>query len=256
MASLLISSVPEKLFCPSFSMLCFHFVFIRSLSAEGVFLLEFRKSVIDSDNNLQSWNSLDSTPCIWKGVGCSTNLEVTSLNLHSLNLSGSLSTIATIFQCLLQLLSGPIPQCLGECRSLEILDLCANKFHGEFPAHLCSLNTLKLLYFCENYIFGEISREIGNLTSLVELVIYNNNLTGTIPASIRELKHLRVIWASVNSFTGPIPPEISECESLEILRLAMNSFQGSLPKELQKLQNLTNLILEGKHFYLGRFLLR
>ncbi|KAJ6423205.1 hypothetical protein OIU84_024191 [Salix udensis] len=115
------------------------------------------------------------------------------------------------------LFSGPIPQYLGECRSLEILDLCTNKFQGEFPAHLCAhLTLLSCFYFCENYIFGEISREIGNLTSLEELVIYSNNLTGH------------------NSCINP----------LEILRLAQNSFQGSLPKELQKLQNLTNLILE------------
>lgn len=77
-------------------MLYFHFVFVISLNQEGAFLLEFTKSVIDPDNNLQGWNSLDLTPCNWKGVGCSTNLKVTSLNLHGLNLSGSLSTTVSI----------------------------------------------------------------------------------------------------------------------------------------------------------------
>jgi len=51
---------------------------------------------------------LDSTPWNWKGVGCSTNLKVTSLNLHGLNLSCSLST--TLSLC--SNLPGLVEKCL------------------------------------------------------------------------------------------------------------------------------------------------
>ncbi|KAK0588160.1 hypothetical protein LWI29_035220 [Acer saccharum] len=230
---------------------CFDVILVTSLNQEGVILLNFKASLNDSSNNLESWNSSDLTPCNWIGVGC-TDFKVTSVTLHGLNLHGSLSPSIcslpqlVVFNMSSNFISGSIPKDLAHCSKLEILDLCTNRLHGEMPTQLSSINTLRELYLCENYIFGEIP-DIGNLTFLEELVIYSNNLTGAIPVSISKLSQLRVIRAGHNSLSGPIPPEIGECESLQVLGLAQNSLEGCLPSELQKLKNLTDLILWQNH---------
>lgn len=69
-----ISSHTQKLFY--FALIfCFSNVSVTSLTEEGVSLLEFKASLIDPSNNLESWNSSDMTPCNWIGVEC-TNFKI------------------------------------------------------------------------------------------------------------------------------------------------------------------------------------
>ncbi|CAI9088968.1 OLC1v1023441C1 [Oldenlandia corymbosa var. corymbosa] len=228
---------------------------VQALNKEGVFLLEFKKSLIDPNGNLQGWNALDVNPCNWTGIGCSDDYKVTSVHLNGLNLSGTLSSSICNLPYLTDLnvstnfISGSIPPDLAFCQSLEVLDLCTNRFYSEFPSQLYKIAFLRQLYLCENYIFGGVPQEIGYMSSIEELVIYSNNLTGTIPSSIGRLKQLRIIRAGRNFLSGPIPDEISECESLEVLGLAENMLEGSFPIELQKLGKLTNLILWKNNFF-------
>ncbi|XP_057949236.1 leucine-rich repeat receptor-like serine/threonine-protein kinase At1g17230 isoform X1 [Malania oleifera] len=223
---------------------------VRSLNEEGAFLLEFKQSLIDPNNNLQSWNSSHMTPCSWAGIGCSSDSKVISVELSNLNLSGNLSFSSicklpqlTELNISRNFIIGPIPKALVDCHHLEVLDLCTNRLHGELPTQLSTIATLTQLYLCENFIYGAIPQELGNLTSLKELVIYSNNLTGTIPPSIGMLKKLKVFRAGLNILSGPIPVEISDCESLEMLGLAQNQLEGSLPWELQRLKNLSSIYL-------------
>ncbi|XP_059661324.1 leucine-rich repeat receptor-like serine/threonine-protein kinase At1g17230 [Cornus florida] len=223
-------------------------VSVESLNEEGTILLEFERSLGDPNNNLQSWNSSDLNPCNWSGIGCNNDFKVASIHLSCLNLSNNLPSTICKLPYLTELnvsknfISGPIPD-LSSCHNLEILDLCTNRFHGEFPTQLLEITSLRELYLCENYMYGKIPEEVGNLKLLEELVIYSNNLTGMIPLSIRKLKSLRIIRAGLNLLSGPIPAAISECESLEVLGLAQNKLEGAFPVELQRLKNLTNLIL-------------
>ena len=232
----------------------FKFGLTDSLNEEGIFLLEFKTSVSDPNNNLQSWtynSSSHATPCEWKGVKCTSDFKVTSLYLSGLNLSGTLSPSLcnklpnlTEFNVSKNFFSGSIPNDFSNCHSLQVLDLCTNRLHAQILTPICRITTLRKLYLCENYIYGNLPGEIGNLTSLEELVIYSNNLTGSIPASIGRLKELKIIRAGGNSLSGSIPDEIGECQSLKVLGLAQNKLEGELPAaSLHKLKNLTDLIL-------------
>ncbi|KAH6788762.1 Leucine-rich receptor-like protein kinase family protein [Perilla frutescens var. frutescens] len=225
-------------------------VSVRSLNEEGTILLEFKNSLTnDPYLNLQNWNSMDSNPCNWTGIHCSSEFKVVSVNLSGLNLTGNLSSAIcrlpylTMFNVSKNFISGPIPYDFNCFQNLEVLDLCTNRLHCEFPTQLCNITSLRELYLCENYLFGEIPDEIGNLVSLEELVIYSNNLTGEIPSSIGKLKSLRIIRAGRNYLSGPLPFEISECESLAMLGLAENKLEGPFPSQLQSLKFLTTVIL-------------
>ncbi|MQL71035.1 hypothetical protein Taro_003352 [Colocasia esculenta] len=240
---------PFILFFLAIPSLCYHFIFSLSMPENQTsVLMEFRRSFVDTHNNLWSWNSSDLAPCSWSGVTCA-DAQVTSVNLHGFNLSGTLSPTICNLPHLVALnvsknmIQGPIPRELGYCRNLVVLDLSTNRFHSEIPPELCGLSSLTRLFLSENFLYGELPAGLGNLTSLEELVIYSNNLTGIIPSSIRMLKRLKIIRAGLNSLSGPIPVEITECDNLEVLGLAQNKFQGPLPRELCRLQNLTSLIL-------------
>lgn len=164
-------------------LILFSVILVSSVNEEGVSLLEFKRSLSDPNNKLESWNSSDLTPCNWIGIGC-TDFKVTSVNLIGFDLSGTLAPSICNLTHLTELnvsknsISGPIPKDLAICHNLEILDLCTNRFHGEFPTPISKMIALRKLYLCENYIYGEVPEEVGNLTSLEELVIYSNNLTG------------------------------------------------------------------------------
>ncbi|CAH9091047.1 unnamed protein product [Cuscuta epithymum] len=220
----------------------------ESLNQEGVTLLEFKSSLMDPDNNLQSWNSSGLNPCNWVGIACNEYNSVTSVHLHGLNLTGNLSSTVCQLPSLTELnvsansFSGNIPEFV-HCQNLEVLDLCTNKFQDSFPSRLSYMIYLRKLYLCENDIYGEVGSEIGNITLLEELVIYSNNLTGRIPKSIGKLKKLRLIRAGKNYFSGPVPADLGECEALQVLGLAENRLEGSFPVALQRLDSLTALIL-------------
>lgn len=189
---------------------CLFIIKVESLNQEGFVLLEFKRSLVDPHNNLQSWNPFDLTPCRWRGIACTDEFKVFSINLSGLNLSGNLSPFIckipylTLFNVSSNFIAGPIPSDLAYCHNLEVLDLCTNRFHGELPAQICKISTLRKLSLCENYIYGEIPEEIGNLTMLEELVIYSNNFTGMLPLSLGNLKWLRIIRAGRNFFSGSI----------------------------------------------------
>ncbi|KVH93163.1 Concanavalin A-like lectin/glucanase, subgroup [Cynara cardunculus var. scolymus] len=224
-------------------------ILVHSINEEGAVLLEFKLSLADPSSNLHNWNPSDSFPCAWIGIGCTDDHKVNSINLHGLNLSGSLSSTICKLSFLTELnmsknfISGSIPKGLASCQHLEVLDLCTNRFRDDFPTQICTISSLKVLSLCENYIGGQIPDDIGKLILLEELVVYSNNLTGMIPKSIGRLKQLKIIRAGVNSLSGPIPSEVGECENLQVFGLAQNNLDGPFPRELQKIKNLSSLVL-------------
>lgn len=44
---------------------------VAGLNADGIALLEFKKSITsDAQSALQNWNYVDDTPCYWNGITC------------------------------------------------------------------------------------------------------------------------------------------------------------------------------------------
>jgi hypothetical protein len=74
-----------------------------------------------------------------------------------------------------------IPNTLGHCESLEVIELDSNIFSGSIPSSL------------------------GNISSLNILNISNNNLTGYIPTSLSNLQFLEKLDFSFNHLHGEVP---------------------------------------------------
>ena len=100
-------------------------------------------------------------------------------------------------------LTGPLPE-LGQCLSLERIELHNNSFSG-------SLSTL-----------------LGNLSNLRTLSLGYNELTGSVPNEIERLSELKILSLGNNSITGTIPIGLSQLSELEFLDLWGNQFQGSI----------------------------
>ena len=64
------------------------------------------------------------------------------------------------------LLTGPIPETIGNITGLEIFDGSRNDFTGMIPAGVWSLANLRVLVLTRNSLSGTIATEIGNLGNL------------------------------------------------------------------------------------------
>ncbi|KAH9723783.1 Leucine-rich repeat receptor-like serine/threonine-protein kinase [Citrus sinensis] len=220
-----ISSHTQKLFY--FALIfCFSNVSVTSLTEEGVSLLEFKASLIDPSNNLESWNSSDMTPCNWIGVEC------------------------TDFKLMLgqNQLTGSLPIEFYNLQNLSALELYQNRFSGLIPPEIGKLRNLERLHLSENYFVGYIPSEVGNLEHLVTFNISSNSLSGTIPHELGNCVNLQRLDLSRNQFTGSAPEELGQLVNLELLKLSDNKLTGAIPSSLGGLARLTELQMGGNIF--------
>ncbi|KAG5587779.1 hypothetical protein H5410_048213 [Solanum commersonii] len=115
------------------------------------------------------WNG---DPCLppqyqWTGVTCAggSRIRVTSLNLTSMGLSGSISPS------------------IARLTALNGIWLADNNLTGSIP-DLSSLSILETLHLEDNQLSGEILPSLGNIMSLNEIFLQNNNLSGQIPSNL------------------------------------------------------------------------
>jgi Leucine-rich repeat (LRR) protein len=107
--------------------------------------------------------------CSWRGVGCSDDVTVTSLNWANSGLDGEL------------------PAEMGLLRNLTHLDLAENLIGGSLPDALYDLTQLESLYLHQNKLTGTISNLIENVYDLVNLYLSNNELSGVFPPNLGSL---------------------------------------------------------------------
>ncbi|GAU14870.1 hypothetical protein TSUD_46630 [Trifolium subterraneum] len=132
-------------------------------------------------------------PCVprqysWTGITCSEGprIRVVTLNLTSMELSGSLSPF------------------VANMTALTNIWLGNNSLSGQIPS-LSSLTMLETLHLEDNQFSGEIPSSLGNISSLKEVFLQNNNLTGQIPANLVGKPGLTV-RTSGNDFLTPSAP--------------------------------------------------
>ncbi|KAL8125072.1 hypothetical protein AgCh_012662 [Apium graveolens] len=234
-------------------MLLLHLLLILlTFSVTGKPLPEYQallslKTTITSDphSSLSTWNiSTNQNHCTWSGITCDSHRHVISLNLSSLNLTGTLS-----------------PD-LSSLRFLQNLSLAVNQFSGSLPESLNSLSSLRSLNLSNN-IFNGTLPSFKNLISLEILDLYNNNFDGALPVDIYNLSSLRHLHLGGNFFSGAIPAEYGRFAALEYLAVSGNELSGvippeldaadcglsgEIPRELEKLQNLDTLFLQVNEF--------
>ncbi|XP_021828894.1 LRR receptor-like serine/threonine-protein kinase GSO2 [Prunus avium] len=145
------------------------------------------------------------------------------------------------------LLTGSIPDVLGNMSSLAHLDLQNNQLEGGDPhsfARLCSLQTLFLL---NNDLSGQLSKFVQILfptcaqNSLEQLYLSGNNLAGSVP-DLTNLSSLEDLELGFNQLSGGISESIGLMSKLQYIDFGMNSLEGVISEthfsKLSKLQYL------------------
>jgi Leucine-rich repeat (LRR) protein len=160
----------------------------------------------------------NAPPTEWYGVrfDSSAPRRVTEINLGS------------------TLLSGSIPQELGQLASLQTLQLEENQLSGSIRKELGQLASLRWLRLNNNQLSGSIPQELGQLASLQILQLDNNQLSGSIPQELGQLASLRRLCLNNNQLSGSIPQELGRLASLQKLVLDNNQLSGSIPEELRR----------------------
>jgi hypothetical protein len=125
-----------------------------------------------------------------------------------------------------------IPAELGNCSSLEMLELRFNHLRGSIPGDISRLSRLKRLDLGEDALTGEIPEDIHRCSSLSSLLLDLNHLSGRIPESLSKLSNLAVLSLSSNSLNGTIPANLSHIPSLRYLNLSRNNLEGEIPRLL------------------------
>ncbi|GKV09586.1 hypothetical protein SLEP1_g21064 [Rubroshorea leprosula] len=199
-------------------------------------LRTIKRSLIDPNKNLTSWNRGDPCTSNWNGVLCFNTtlddgyLHVRELELLNMNLSGTLSPA------------------LGRLSRLLILDFMWNKISGSIPKEIGNITTLELLVLNGNRLTGSLPDELGYLSKLDRIQIDENNISGPIPKSFANLNKTKHFYMNNNSISGHIPPELSKLPNLKHLLLDNNNLSGYLPQELAQMPNLAILQLDNNNF--------
>lgn len=159
---------------------------------------------------------------------------------------------------------GPLPEKLGDCKSLTKIRIMNNFFNGTIPAGVFNLPELTMLELDNNYFSGELPAEmyseslqivsisnnrltgiippaIGGLVNITKLSLQSNNLIGGIPYEMFNLKRLYAINFSDNNLTGEIPADIGNCSDLTSLDLSRNELHGEFPRGILSLSSLNIL---------------
>lgn len=191
----------------------------------------------------------DNSPCNWYGVGCTTWDEhgyIWSIGLPDNNLSGPFTAVEDM--PMLHYFAVASNKLTGSLNSLcahnyYYVSLNNNLLSGEIPE--CIGNQAEMWAFQVGYnqLSGSIPPQMGNLGSLRELWLQGNQLSGSIPAEMGNLASLRWMRMESNRLEGKIPASLGNLTILEQFDLSSNRLRGSVPAELSGLVNVGNISL-------------
>uniref|UniRef100_A0A2C9VJ01 Leucine-rich repeat-containing N-terminal plant-type domain-containing protein n=1 Tax=Manihot esculenta TaxID=3983 RepID=A0A2C9VJ01_MANES len=213
------------------------------------------ESLLSFSYNVSSSPPLNWSPsidcCLWEGIGCDGDGQVTSLWLPSRGIVGvfSFSSIRNL-KHLSQLnlshnqFSGPLESFLSLV-ALETLDLSYNLLHGELPSLFSSKN-IKLIDLSSNNFYGEIpSTFFQQAANLVSFNISNNSFTGSIPSSVclNSSLSVKLLDFSGNDFGGLMPKTLGQCSQLQVFRAGFNNLSGPFPQDIFKVVSLQEISL-------------
>ncbi|XP_049405482.1 probably inactive leucine-rich repeat receptor-like protein kinase At5g06940 isoform X2 [Solanum stenotomum] len=215
---------------------------------EGDNLLRFKDSINDPLTLLSSWSKHSTSECNWRGITCTSSSSISSINLVSFNLSGSISSSICELPNLVHLnlannlFNQPIPLHLSQCASLQSLNLSNNLIWGTIPDQIYLFQSLKILDFSRNHLQGRIPQGIGSLKHLQFLNLGSNLLSGPFPLILANLTQLIILDLSQNPFfLTHIPPDIAKLTKLQMLFLQSSGFYGEIVPNL--FQGLKSLII-------------
>ncbi|XP_027939728.1 receptor-like protein EIX1 [Vigna unguiculata] len=124
-------------------------------------------------------------------------------------------------------LSGVIPNCWENWRSLTFLFIGNNRLEGEIPPSIELLNEIIVMDFNKNNLSGEFSLDLSNMKSLVFINLGHNSFSGVVPTKMPESMQVMILRS--NQFSSNIPQQLCSLPSLIQLDLSQNKLVGSIP---------------------------
>ncbi|CAL5391953.1 unnamed protein product [Camellia sinensis] len=209
-------------------LLCLLSISLLSAADDSAVMLKLASSVSSAPSD---WTGSDY--CSWTGINCDNSKRVTSINLASRSISGSL------------------PSNLNQLSNLQTLALQQNSLSGTLPS-LSNLSSLQKVYLDTNNFTSIPSGFFSGLTNLQILSLSNNpNLAPwTIPTDLTQSSSLSTFYASAANIVGSIPDIFGSFPNLQKLRLSYNNLTGSLPSSFGG-SAISNLWLNNQLFGLS-----
>lgn len=129
------------------------------------------------------------------------------------------------------LMSGMLPQCIGNFSYLDIMNFRQNMLHGTIPDSFRTGSKLRFLDFSQNQLEGRVPRSLANCKILEIIDLSDNQFTDGFPFWIGTLPMLRLLILRSNLFHGKIeePETNMEFPMLRIVDFSYNNFSGNLP---------------------------
>ncbi|XP_027339767.1 receptor-like protein EIX2 [Abrus precatorius] len=123
------------------------------------------------------------------------------------------------------LLEGPLSDCWGKFKYLQVLDLAKNNLSGEIPKSFGTLPDIETMHLNNNKFFGTLPEWIGNsLHRLIVLRLRANKFQGNIPTSLCNILSLQVLDLSNNNITGEIPQCLGHINALSKIKFPRKDF--------------------------------
>lgn len=142
------------------------------------------------------------------------------------------------------LLDGSIPSKIFNMTSLSYLSLATNSLTGFIPSHI-SLENLEELYLFENQLGGNIPSSISNASKLNYVDLKLNKFNGVIPKALGSLRYLQGLDVGLNNLTTHASTiELSFLSSLNYLQISGNPMHGHLSESIGNMSNLEQLIAD------------
>eukprot|EP01083_Nonionella_stella_P167529 563328_1 len=121
-----------------------------------------------------------------------------------------------------------LPSCIGDLKTLRVLNVQSNGFHGPIPQSICQCTNLSMIDLSGNAFNGTIPGCFGqNMSNLRLIHMENNKLLGTIPATICDARGLSELWLNGNRLSGTLPRCILDSE-LTLLSIGNNELRGRI----------------------------
>ncbi|KAJ9678538.1 hypothetical protein PVL29_020661 [Vitis rotundifolia] len=169
------------------------------------------------------------------------------LDLANNKFSGSIALLCTVANSYLvhldlsnNSLSGELPNCWPQWKSLTVLNLENNQFSGKIPKSFGSLQSIQTLHLRNNNLIGEFPSSLKKCKTLSLIDLAKNRLFGKIPPWIGgNLPNLTVLNLRSNKFSGSISPEICQLKKIQLLDLSGNNMSGTIPRCLSNFTAMT-----------------
>ncbi|XP_071720846.1 receptor-like kinase TMK4 [Rutidosis leptorrhynchoides] len=206
-------------------LLCLTFILLTTLTAgdDGAVMSKFAGTLSPKPS---SWTGTDY--CKWDGITCDGSSRVTTINLASKSLAGTL-----------------IPE-IKELTQLKTLAVQHNSFSGDIPI-LSSLTSIQQIFLDFNNFTSIPHDFFSGLNNLQSFSISDNKDLSewVLPETLNQNTNLQTFVASNAKIIGSIPNIFDKLVNLQNLTLSYNNLTGTLPETFGGSQ-IQNLVLNNQ----------